>query len=147
MDRLEGVEPLRRTQSANAATRDLLPALRNPSPLRAPTLMLVNGAGEASKLPSPIVGNSLRLEEDDDRFSEMGSPVDLDFTVPVSPFGKSHSKSLSVPTLMEAPLRVNGNYSPLRSPMGPPPPSPKRTGSPPRLFLGGNDGKNKARPV
>jgi hypothetical protein len=142
MDRLEGVEPLRRTQSANAATRDLHPGLRNPSPLRAPALMLVNGAGEASKLPSPIFGNS--QEDDEDRFSEMGSPVDLDFAVPVSPSGKSHSKSLSVPTLMEAPLRVNGNYSPLRSPVGPPPPSPKRTGSPPKLF---NDGKNKARPV
>jgi len=156
MECTEAVEPLRRTQSVGPATCDNLPCLRKSSPPPAPALMLVNGAGEATTLPSPVVGHQHRRDEDDEdgdgltSDSDIMSPIVMDHA-PSSP--RSHSKSLSVPTLFDASVRVNNgslrrDYSPIRSSiLPPPPPSPRRTGSPQKTPNGSNDGKNKTRPV
>ena len=135
MERGQFVEPLRRTQSANPPSQYDESFVRKLSPLRAPTLMLVNGSGEESILPSPIVGR----HSDDESFSS-------DIESPIQPIG--HSKSLSVPNLFDSPTKSNGNrtrdYTPLMSPTRPPP-SPKRTLSPPKMIIATNEGK--PRPV
>src|SRR5271167_2196474 len=120
MERSQFVEPLRRSQSANSSREHESPSIRKSSPLRAPTLMLINGSGEESKLPSPIVGR----HHDDDSVSSS----DIE-----SPVQTSHSKSLSVPSVFGSSSKANGNrtrdYSPSISPTRPPP-LPKRALSP-----------------
>ena len=141
---------MRRTQSVGPATRDDLPSLGKSLPPHAPALMFVNGAGETTTLPSPVVGHQ-HLHDDDDGLtsdSDTMSPIVTDHA-PSTP--RSHCKSLSVPTLFDVPARVNGGlrreYSPILSPIPPPPPSPRRSGSPSKALIGSSDGKNKARPV
>jgi len=150
MKRTEAIEPMRRTQSVGPAACDDLPSLGKSLPLHVPALKLVNGAGEATTLPSPVVGHQHLHDEDDGLTSDsdMMSPIMMDHA-PSTP--RSHCKSLSVPTLFDVPVRVNGglrrDHSPILAPIPPPPPSPRRTESPPKRVIGSNDGKNKARPV
>jgi hypothetical protein len=136
METNDGIEPLRRTQSANVARPHSLydPLIRNSSPLRAPPrLMLVNGQGEVSKMPSPIYDNM--EDEDTTSSSESESHVHEH---------RNHAKSLSVPSILDSPMKTNGirrDYSPTRVPASP----PKRTLSPPKMILATNEGK--PRPV
>ena len=82
---------MRRTQSANSTRSPHDPPfVRKSSPVRAPTLMLINGSGEASSLPSPIGG----AVSDDRSFSS-------DAETPVLEHYGGHSKSLSVPAFIE----------------------------------------------
>ena len=135
MERPEFVEPLRRTQSANpnlSPHED--PFVRKSSPLRAPKLMLVNGSGEASSLPSPIIGNA---SDDDSCSSDVANPV-LEHHL-------NHSKSLSVPNLFDPPSKSRTrDYSPSMSPTKHRSSPPKRKLSPPKM-IGATDGK--PRPV
>jgi hypothetical protein len=109
--------------------------VRSMSPLRAPALMLVNGQGEAQSLPSPVVGR----RSDDDSWTS-----DEETTPP----HHNHSKSLSVPSLFDSPVKMNGrrrDYSPSMSPTKPPLSSRKRSLSPPKMIFPSTDGK--PRPV
>jgi len=128
--------PLRRTQSAQAARPPALhePIVRNYSPVRAPPrLMLVNGKGEVTKMPSPIVD---RMSDDDiSSSSETETPIQEHV---------GHVKCLSVPSLLDSPIKPNftrRDYSPTRVPASP----PRRTLSPPKMIVGTNEGK--PRPV
>lgn len=104
---------------------------RTSSPLRAPKLMLVNGLGEISSMPSPIIGGN----SDDELMSpeiETSSQV---------------LQGLSVPSLFDSPVKQNGGmgrYSPTISPMRPPTSPPKRSSSPPKIIL---ETEGKPRPV
>ena len=135
MERPEFPEPLRRTQSANP-TRPLHdpPLARKSSPFPAPRLMLINGSGEASSLPSPIVGNV----SDDESFSS-------DAETPVLEHLGGHSKSLSVPSLLDSPSKSRTrDYSPSISHTKPPLSSSKRNLSPPKMIIATD---RKPRPV
>src|SRR5271170_596184 len=130
------ITPLRRTQSAQAGRPPTLhdPIVPNSTPLQAPPrLMLVNGKGEVSKMPSPIVD---RMSDDDiSSSSETETPIQEHI---------GHVKSLSVPSLFDSPVKPNfarRDYSPTRVPASP----PRRTLSPPKMILGTNEGK--PRPV
>jgi hypothetical protein len=136
MEPNDTIPPLRRTQSAQAARPPTLhdPIVRNSPPLRAPPrLMLVNGKGEVSKMPSPIVD---RMSDDDtSSSSETETPIQEHM---------GHVQSLSVPSLFDSPVKPNfarRDYSPTRVPGSP----PKRTLSPPKMIVGTNEGK--PRPV
>jgi hypothetical protein len=139
----EFVEPLRRTQSAHT-TRPHSDqyslqshSARNLSPLRAPTLMLVNGKGEISSLPSPIIGG---ISDDDSSSSDTETPVQETIR---------HVNSLLIPSKYESPIKSNQtrtkDYSPSMSPTKPPPSPPKRSLSPPKMILSTVEGK--PRPV
>jgi len=130
------IEPLRRTQSAQAARPHSLhlPVVPKSSPFPAPPrLMLVNGRGEVSKMPSPIV----------DRMSDEETASSSETDTPVQEH-VGHAKSLSVPGIFGSPIKTNGarrDYSPTRIPASP----PKRTLSPPKMIVATNEGK--PRPV
>jgi hypothetical protein len=134
MERPDFIEPLRQTQSANPARSPRDPFVRKSSPRGAPTLMLINGSGEASKLPSPIFGN---VSDDESRSSDAETPV-LEHQ-------GDQLKSLSVPGLFDSPSksRTRG-YSPSmpypKAPLSP----PKRNISPPKVIIGTD---SKPRPV
>lgn len=104
---------------------------RTSSPLRAPKLMLVNGLGEISSMPSPIIGGN----SDDELMSpevEASSQV---------------LQGLSVPSPFDSPAKQNGamgRYSPTMSPKRPPASPPKRSSSPPKMML---ETEGKPRPV
>jgi hypothetical protein len=131
-------ELLRRPQSAGMSAHKHTThshSVRSLSPLRAPALMLVNGLGEARSLPSPVVGG----HSDDDSWTS-----DDETTPPQH----NHSKSLSVPSLFDSPVKMNGRrqgYSPSMSPTKPPLSPPKRSLSPPKMIFPSADGK--PRPV
>ena len=130
----ESIEPVRRTQSANA-TRQVPPpeasGSHTPQPFRAPKLMLVNGLGQVSSLPSPIVGKS--SDDEDSTLSEPETPVLED---------SNHHKTLSVPNIFESPVKSKPrDYSPSLSPMKPPPSPPKRSLSPTKTIIASNEGK------
>src|SRR5271170_2165722 len=139
MEQNDFIEPLRRTQSANITRPHLfhkLPSVRTPSPLHAPpTLMLDNGLGELSSIPSPIVD---RDSDDDDEESTSDSDAFVQEHV-------GHSKSLSVPSMFDPPAKYDRrrDYSPLPSPTRPPSSPPKRALSPPKMILA----DSKPRPV
>jgi len=107
--------------------------VRTSSPLRAPKLMLVNGMGEISSIPSPIIGG----DSDD----ELMSPdIETDSR-------SQMLKGLSVPSLFDSPVKMNGTggrYSPTMSPTRPPRSPPKRSSSPAKMIL---DTEGKPRPV
>lgn len=129
------IEPLRRTQSAQVARpHSLHDPVDRISPFGAPPrLMLVNGRGEVSKMPSPIV----------DRVSDDGMPSSSETDTPIQEH-IGHAKSLSVPSIFDSPMKANGtrrDYSPTRIPASP----PRRTLSPPKMIVGTNEGK--PRPV
>jgi hypothetical protein len=106
---------------------------RTSSPLRAPKLMLVNGMGQMTSMPSPIIGGN----SDDE---------------PMSPDTTTQTQSqvlqgLSVPSLFDSPVKQNGGvgrYSPSTSPIRPPTSPPKRSSSPSKMIL---DAEGKPRPV
>src|SRR2546423_14966518 len=104
---------------------------RTSSPLRAPKLMLVNGLGEISSMPSPIIGGN----SDDELMSpEVEAPSQV-------------LQGLSVPSLFDSPVKQNGSmgrYSPTMSPKRPPTSPPKRSSSPPKMIL---ETEGKPRPV
>ena len=133
MERPDFIEPLRRTQSANP-TRPPGPFGRKSSPRGAPTLMLINGSGEASSLPSPVVGN----KPDDESFSS-------DEETPVLDNHGGHSKSLSVPSLFDSQSKSRTrDYSPSMSHNKPPLSPAKRNLSPPKMMTATD---RKPRPV
>jgi hypothetical protein len=129
MERGDFLEPLRLTQSASP-TRDSSFVSKS-SPVRAPTLMLVNGFGEACSLPSPIVDT---LSDDENSLSsETVTPV---------PEHVIHSKSLSVPNVLDPPTKSRTkNYYPMKTPSSP----PKRSLSPPKMIIANTE--SKPRPV
>lgn len=138
------VEPMRPAQASNSTRQyshshqhaSLPSTMHTASPVRAPRLMLVNGLGEVSSLPSPIVGGN----SDDDSLSDPDSPL---HEYPASP-----PKSLSVPSIFDSPVKQGAtrrDYSPSLTPIKPPPSPPKRTMSPPKMIVGGTEGK--PRPV
>jgi hypothetical protein len=134
MERPDFIEPLRQTQSANPARSPRDPFVRKSSPRGAPTLMLINGSGEASSLPSPIVKN----ESDDESFSS-------DEETPVLDNHGGHSKSLSVPGLFDSESKSRTrDYSPSISHNKPPLAPAKRNLSPPKMMIPTD---RKPRPV
>jgi hypothetical protein len=134
MERPGFLEPLRRTQSANPTRSPHDPPfVRKSSPV-APTLMLINGSGEASSLPSPIGG----AVSDDRSF-----PSDAE--TPVLEHYGDDSKSLSVPGLLGSPSKSRTrDYSPSISRTNPPLSLPKRNLSPPKMVIATD---SKPRPV
>ena len=129
-------EPMRRRPDANPPSYHVhqTPSIRTSLPLCAPMLMLDNGMGEVSKLPSPIVGKM----SDDDSVSDIATPVQEH----VNP----HSL-VALPDPFDHPEKSPRTraYSPSTIHIKPPPPSPKRSLSPPKMIASSTDGK--PRPV
>lgn len=95
--------------------------------------MLVNGMGEISSMPSPIIGGNSDEELSPDEVTGRETSQVL--------------QGLSVPSLFDSPGKQNGGlgrYSPSMSPTRPPMSPPKRSSSPPKTIL---DTEGKPRPV
>jgi len=137
-------EPLRRTQSARTTSSQESSNLpeyhtpHHPPPLNAPRLMLVNGSGEVSSLPSPIVGG---LTDDESSSSDVDTPVQVN---------SNHVTTLAVPSQFDSPFNPTStpkrrDYSPVLSPGNRPVSPPKRSLSPSKMILANSEGK--PRPV
>jgi len=135
----ESLEPLRRSQSATESGKEssLQPApgfadiaTRAPKP----KLMLINGLGEVSSIPSPVaVGKQPSSSDEDSTLSQPDTPTQE----------TSHQRQLSVPSIFDSPVRSRQrDYSPRISPMKPPPSPPKRSLSPPKMVIS-NEGKQR----